>query len=52
MQSECKEYKKAKNCLLKKEEGEDNKDKGKLKGSAYSAYYIKLINPYNKGSLS
>ena len=52
MQSECKEYKKAKNRLLRKEEDEDDKDKGKSKGSAYSAHYIRLINPYDKGSLS
>jgi hypothetical protein len=43
MQLKYKEYKKAKSCLYKKEKGKDNKnkDKGKLKRSAY---YIKLNN--------
>ena len=47
MQSECKEYKKAKSCLHEKDKGkddEDDKDKGKLKGSAYSAHIARLIN--------
>jgi len=53
VQSECKEYKKAKSRLREKEKGEDDKDKdkdkGKLKGSAY---YTRLLNQYDEGSLS
>ena len=43
VQSECKEYKKAKNYLREKEKDEDDKDKdkGKSKGSAYIA---RLLN--------
>jgi hypothetical protein len=53
MQLECKAYNKARDRFCEKEKDEDDKsdDKDKLKHKG-SAYYIRLINPYNEGSLS
>ena len=49
MQLECKAYIKARDRFREKQEDEDDKDKGKAKGSAY---YVRLINPYDEGLLS
>jgi len=53
MQLKCKAYNKAKDCFCEKEKDKDNKldDKDKLKYKG-SAYYIRLINLYNRGLLS